>query len=403
MQKYVILRDSNQRLRQPMAIGPTGAIVRPGLETLAVPPEPLVEAADLSATEAQDARRDPSVLAIARAMPLKLIKPVPGPEAAAAAQPTWGVTAVGAVASPFTGAGVKVAILDTGIDAAHPAFQGVNLVQQDFSGSGNGDGNGHGTHCAGTVFGRDVDGTRIGVARGVTEALIGKVLGNDGSGSSEMLFDALNWASSNNAKVISMSLGFDFPGLVDRLVNQQNVPVILATSIALEAYRANLRVFDQLMGMMRALTDFNGGVVVVAASGNESERQIDPDFEVSASLPAAADGVVSVGAVREDPAGLRIADFSNTNPVVSAPGVGVLSARVGGGLRSLNGTSMATPHVAGVAALWWEALASAGIPLTNRAVEARMIASAIRTPFAPGTDPADRGQGLAQAPSAAIT
>jgi subtilisin family serine protease len=403
MYKYIILRDSNQRLRRPTAFGPSGAIVRPSLETLAVPPDPMVETAELTATEAHDSQRDPSILAMARAMPLKLIEPVAGPEPAAAAAPTWGVTAVGAVASPFSGAGVRVAILDTGIDAAHPAFQGVNLIQQDFSGSGNGDGHGHGTHCAGTVFGRDVAGTRIGVARGVTEALIGRVLGSDGSGSSEMLFDALKWASSNNAKVISMSLGFDFPGLVDDLVNKQNVPAILAGSMALEAYRMNLRVFDQLMGMMRALAEFNGGVVVVAASGNESERQIDPNFEVSASLPAAAEGVVSVGALREDPAGLKVADFSNTNPILSAPGVGVISAKKGGGLRSMNGTSMACPHVAGVAALWWEALASAGVPLTNRAVEARMLASAIRSPFAPGADVADRGQGLAQAPSAAIS
>lgn len=256
-----------------MAIGPTGAIV-PTPDSKLWPCRP--NRSSRPPTSVRPRRMTPAATPRcwrSPAMPLKLIKPVPGPEATAAAQPTWGVTAVGAVASPFTGTGVKVAILDTGIDAAHPAFQGVNLVQQDFSGSGNGDGNGHGTHCAGTVFGRDVGGTRIGVARGVTEALIGKVLGNNGSGSSEMLFDALNWASSNNAKVISMSLGFDFPRLVDRLVNEQNVPVILATSIALEAYRANLRVFDQLTGMMRALTDFNGGVVVVAASGNESERQ----------------------------------------------------------------------------------------------------------------------------------
>nr|WP_229419583.1 S8 family serine peptidase [Pseudoduganella dura] len=99
----------------------------------------------------------------------------------------WGITAVGADRSRFSGAGVTVAVLDTGIDAAHPAFSGVQLVQQDFSGDGDGDAFGHGTHCAGTILGRDVGGTRIGVARGVTRALIGKVLGNDGSGSTDMV------------------------------------------------------------------------------------------------------------------------------------------------------------------------------------------------------------------------
>ena len=402
MSKYIILRDSNQVAARDRGFAPSFPGIRTSRAAIEVPPDPSVEVTDLSVADAHEATRDPSIIAMARAMPTRLIAPSEAPASAAAGGPTWGVTRVGAVASPFTGAGVRVAVLDTGIDAGHPAFAGVNLIQQDFSGSGNGDGNGHGTHCAGTIFGRDVSGTRIGVAPGVTEALIGKVLGNDGSGSSEMLFDALKWASSMNAKVISMSLGFDFPGFAEQLVQQNNLPLRLATSIALEGYRMNLRVFDQLMGMMRALRDFNGGVVVVAASGNESERDSNPEFEVSASVPAAAEGVISVGALAENPAGLKVAPFSNTNPVLSAPGVGVVSAKVGGGLRTLNGTSMAWPHVAGVAALWWQALASANIPLTNSAVEARLLASAIRDPFAPGTEAADRGQGLVQAPTAAM-
>ncbi len=126
-----------------------------------------------------------------------------------------------------------MAELDTGIDATHPAFAGVELVQQDFTGEGDGDGNGHGTHCAGTVFGRDVDGQRIGVARGVSKALIGKVLGADGGGDSDMIFRAIQWAVGSGANVISMSLGFDFPGLVaDRV--KAGWPPDLATSRALE-------------------------------------------------------------------------------------------------------------------------------------------------------------------------
>ena len=400
MDKYVILKDANQGLRRGQPFPMPG--LRPGAAAeLEIPPEPEIEATDMTAAEAREAARDPGVLEIARAMPTRLVEPV-DVQGAADAVPTWGVERVGAVDSPFDGAGVRVAVLDTGIDADHPAFQGVTLTEMDFTGTGNGDGNRHGTHCAGTVFGRDVQGTRIGVARGVTDALIGKVLDADGFGSSEMLFEALKWASGQNAKVISMSLGFDFPGFAQRLVDESGLPVKLATSIALEGYRMNLRVFDRLMGLMRAMTDFNGGVVVVAASGNESERQIDPNFEVSASVPAAAEGVVSVGALADGANGLTVAPFSNTNPVLSAPGVGVISAKLGGGLLSLNGTSMACPHVAGLAALWWQALGAANLPLTNRAVEARMIASATRSGFAAGVEAADRGQGLAQAPSAAV-
>ncbi|MEM9638681.1 MAG: S8 family serine peptidase, partial [Pseudomonadota bacterium] len=314
---------------------------------------------------------------------------------------TWGVEAVGAEASPFDGAGVKVAVLDTGIDPTHDAFSGVSLDMKNFTGGPDTepDGNDHGTHCAGTVFGREVDGLRIGVAPGVTEAMIGKVLSDEGGGSSDMLFAGMKWAQAGGARVISMSLGFDFPGLVESLVDD-GWPPKLAASVALEAYRGNLRAFDAIMDMFRAMAQFDGGTVVVAAAGNESERQIDPNFEVSAALPSAAFGVVSVGAAAEGSAGLTIADFSNTNPIISAPGVNVLSAKAGGGTVAFNGTSMACPHVAGVAALWWQALASASVPLTSDGVKARLRATADPSVFAAGVDVADRGDGLSKSPSA---
>src|SRR5690606_41238731 len=159
--------------------------------------------AELSSAELRGAARDPEVVAVARAMPIRLIEPRGAPAAAPAGAPTWGVARVGATASPFDGAGVRVAVLDTGIEASHPAFAGVTLIQKDFTGSGNGDGPGHGTHCAGTIFGRDVSGTRTGIAPGVTEALSGKVLGAGGSGSSEMLFAAIDRASEEHARATS--------------------------------------------------------------------------------------------------------------------------------------------------------------------------------------------------------
>jgi subtilisin family serine protease len=399
MPAYAVLRD----LSSPSTAGPFEGLA-PTLRAEAAAPGPQAPSAprldreELTKRDVQALVRDPQVLAVARVMPTRLVEPVevaPG-EASTTA---WGITAVGADTSPRTGAGVVACVLDTGIDAAHPAFAGVSLVEEDFSGSGNGDRQGHGTHCAGTVFGRDVDGTRIGVAPGVGQALIGKVLGDDGSGDSDMLFRGIQWAVQNGAHVISMSLGFDFPGLVAQLV-QQGWPVDLATSAALEAYRANLRMFDALMQVVRRQEAFGTGTVVVAAAGNESRRDVEPDYEIAVSLPAAAEGVVSVGALGQSDDGYRVAPFSNTFPQVSGPGVDVLSAAVGGGLRSLSGTSMATPHVAGVTALWWEDVLASPLPATTAMVTARLLALATTAGLAPGIDVADRGAGLVQAPAA---
>lgn len=332
---------------------------------------------------------------MALAMPTQLIDPVGLAETIPAAIPAWGLSAVRADVSAFDGRGVTVAVLDTGIDAAHAAFAGVTLEQRDFSGDGDDDINGHGTHCAGTIFGRDVAGSRIGVARGVTNALIGKVLGNNGRGSSEWLFDAMLWASQNRANVISMSLGFDFPGLVQELARR--MPVNMATSQALEAYRANLRMFDALMAIIRHGEPFGRDAVVVAASGNESRHDLTPPIPIGVSVPAAADGVVSVGAIEPSASGFAIARFSNRFPRLCAPGVGIPSAKPGGGLQSMDGTSMATPHVAGIAALWRQKLVAEGV-VTAAAVTGNLLASTTRVGFAPNTLPADRGMGLVQAP-----
>jgi subtilisin family serine protease len=354
-----------------------------------------LEQAPLTKAERADLRRDPRVRAIAESMPMKLIEPT-ATEAAvepAAATATWGVAAVRAPDSPFTGDGIVVAVLDTGIDPNHVAFQGVNLVRKNFTTEGDDDGHGHGTHCAGTIFGRDVGNLRIGVARGVQRALIGKVLGQ-GGGSSATLAAAIQWAVDEGAHIISMSLGIDFPGFVERLVSQ-GLAVKPATSIALEQYRANINLFSALAAAVHAQGAFGQGTVIVAASGNEAER---PTFEIAVSPPAAGTGVIAVGALQQGATGLSVASFSNNQVDVSAPGVGVISARLGGGLVSMNGTSMATPHAAGVAALWAQKLRQATGGVESDTLIAQLVARADTTPLAPGFEEDDVGTGIVQAP-----
>lgn len=389
-QEYVVLRSSFLNLPSIPFGGPLAAPMDfdPGMEGVELEEHVLDDA------ERSDLERDPRTLSIAPAMPMHLISPTDSQDAQPMAGATWGVDAVGATQSSFDGSGVTVAVLDTGIDPNHVAFQGINLVQENFTTEGDDDQNGHGTHCAGTIFGQDVGGQRIGIARGVEKALIGKVLGQ-GGGSSLGIAKAIEWAVKEGAHVISMSLGIDFPGFVQRLTSQFNIALEPATSMALVGYRSNLNLFTTLAQAVKAQGAFGQGTIIVSASGNESQR---PDFTIAIAPPAAAGDILGIGALQEGGNGLSVASFSNTEVDVSAPGVGVVSARPGGGVVALSGTSMATPHVAGVAALWAQKLLNANGQVNSAALTAQLIARAETSALAPGFKPEDVGTGLVQAP-----
>jgi subtilisin family serine protease len=331
-------------------------------------------------------------------MPMKLIEPVDTQDVAPSVSTniTWGVKAVGADASAFNGSGVTIAVLDTGIDPSHTTFSDVQIIQRNFTTeSSDNDTHGHGTHCAGTIFGRDVNGLRIGVAPGVNKAIIGKVLGK-GGGTSATLAKAIQWAIvENEANIVSMSLGIDFPGYVSFLVNETGLKIPPATSIALEAYRANVNLFTELANYIQSLGAFGQGAVIIAASGNESNR---PEYEISVAPPAAGTGIISVGALGQDSNGLSIAKFSNNQVDVSAPGVGVVSAAVNGGLTSKSGTSMATPHVAGVAALWAQRQLDNSNQINYGTLKAQIVASGSMVELVSSSEPEDVGVGLVKAP-----
>ncbi|MFD4320768.1 S8 family peptidase [Streptomyces sp. NPDC058548] len=273
-------------------------------------------AAPLTALQLDIVRKTPGVAsveedAVVHALPLPSTPAAPRSPAA-----TWGLDRIDQWSLPldndFTtqgnGAGVTAYILDTGIDHNHDEFGGRATFGFDAMGDGRQgqDCNGHGTHVAGTVAGRT-----YGVAREANLVSV-RVLGCDGRGSYSGMIAGLDWVAKNARQpaVLNGSLGGD------RSVALNNAATALATA----------------------------GVLPVIAAGNSSKDACDVS-------PASAAGTVTVAASN---AWDEATSFSNHGRCVDlfAPGQDVVSAKLGGGSVAMNGTSMAAPHVAGVAALY---------------------------------------------------
>lgn len=138
------------------------------------------------------------------------------------------------------------------------------------------------------------------------------------------------------------------------------------------------------------------GAVMVAAAGYVSRRDQDGKYRIAASLPAAANDLISAVALQQGQDGLAVADFSLAD--ISVPGVNISSVRKGGGLIASSGTSVATPHMAGLLAPWWQGLRRRPTRVNARLVSGRLLASAGAKGFAPEVEITDRGVGVAGAP-----
>ncbi|MEU7481199.1 S8 family serine peptidase [Lentzea sp. NPDC042327] len=293
--------------------------------------------------------------------------PVPDDEPEPAADEsvlTWGLQAVGADVSTATGKGVKIAVLDTGWEQNHPDFTGRTITTKSFiTGEDVQDGHGHGTHCIGTAAGPRKPATPPGYGVAFeAEVFAGKVLSNAGSGSDGGILAGIDWAVANGCAVISMSLGADVP-----------------------AGTPYSQIYETVA--QRALAK---GTLIIAAAGNASTR---PGRVAPVGHPARCPSIIAVAAIDVNRA---IASFSSGSADkigqvdVCAPGVDVHSSfKLPEKYRRLRGTSMATPHVSGVAALVAERTGARGYELW-----ARLAGTALRLPL-PSTD---IGTGLVQAP-----
>jgi len=213
------------------------------------------------------------------------------------------------------GAGIPVAIIDTGIDYNHPDLRpNVRGAISFVPGQSPMDVHGHGTHCAGTVAAAINGAGVVGVAPAASLYAV-KVLSNTGSGNWSWLIAGIDWCIKRNIRVLSMSLGgASAPNALQTMCN----------------------------------TAFSKGLLLVAAAGNSGPNMNTVGF------PGKYRSVIAVSAIDS---GNSIANFSSRGPEVGlcAPGVNVLSCKPGGGYQNMSGTSMACPHVAGGAAVMWGA------------------------------------------------
>jgi subtilisin family serine protease len=279
---------------------------------------------------------------------------------------TWGRQTAGVTVSRFTGRGIRVAILDTGLDLRHPDFLARSIVSESFvPGVGVDDGNGHGTYCAGVACGpaAPAQSPRYGVAADA-DLYIGKVIADNGSGTDGSILAGIDWAVRNGCAVVSLSVGS---------------PVAPQ-----EPYSA---IYEQVA--QRALA---AGTLIMAAAGNDSLR---PDEIAPVDHPANCPSILAIAALDVY---LRIAPFScgginagGGEVDLAAPGVGIRSAWPHPDLyRTDSGTSMAVPFAAGIAAL----LAEANPTIRGRDLHALLTRSAQALPL----PTRDVGAGLTLAP-----
>ncbi len=240
------------------------------------------------------------------------------------------------------GANVTVAVLDTGLPD-HPDLAGAVVDAKDFTGQGVKDREGHSTHCCGTIASRNKDRI-VGVAPDA-KLLIGKVLGDDGSGDSRGITAGIRWAVESKADVISMSLG----GGYDR---------------------------DTALALLEAVSQ---GCLVFCAAGNSGPRDNTIEY------PAKLSYVVPVSAYNKQG---KLADFSSRGPeaFVAFPGEAITSTFLGGRYRTMSGTSMATPFAAGVTALAVSHRRTNRIPPMNQADLKNMIRESAVDHGPPGRD-----------------
>lgn len=275
---------------------------------------------------------------------------------------TWGLQATRVATTCRTGRGVRLAVLDTGFDVDHPDFAGRSVTTQSFiAGETVQDAHGHGTHCIGTSCGPvKPDGTRrYGVATEV-EIFAGKVLSDSGSGSDRGILAGINWALANDCKIISMSLGADLA--------QPSRAYEHVGKVALDH-----------------------GTLIVAAAGNNANRPGNVGF---VGVPANSSSIMAIAATDSSNQIARFSARSGNGDGgridLAGPGVKVFSSwPLTQRYNTISGTSMATPHVAGIAALWCEATGLTGRELWTVLVQ---NARALDVPSV------DVGAGLAQAP-----
>jgi subtilisin family serine protease len=282
--------------------------------------------------------------------------PTPPPQPVEVVQ--WGVERVNAdlVWPENTGDVIKVAVLDSGVDLSHPDL--LENLKGGFSAVGYTrsykDDNGHGTHVAGIIAALDNEIGVVGVANGVDLYAV-KVLDRRGSGYLSDIIEGLEWAITNDMDVVNMSLG-------------------TSTYVG---------VFDDAVQKV-----VNAGIIVVAAAGNDGPAENSVDY------PGAFNGVIAVAATSSND---EVAAWSSRGPQVdlAAPGVGIYSTYKGSAYATMSGTSMASPHVAGVVALLLGTADPDGNGWDPGEVEARLKNSALGLGMA-----TDYGSGLVQADGA---